>query len=204
METHLFAISTAACRFIQLLSHWNKIFYRHQQISYFKRYILKEEQQDPKRRSRSSCGHSRTSTPCKSSSCWSSRMRRRSKLIMYTMRFWIAVQIYFSPYSSFRQLERYETIELRFHSCRRVPYCSRPHRGHTMSRELKDERFKAFNHPKRQGGAFHALNGVGSILKIHSPCIKCRLMYRSGYIGQKPKNGPDTMALWQLRRRPMP
>ncbi len=57
---------------------------------------------------------------------------------------------------------------------------------HTMSRELKDERFKAFKHLTRQGGAFHVLKGAGSILKIYHPCIKCRHLYRFRYIGQKP------------------
>ena len=32
--------------------------------------------------------------------------------------------------------------------------------GHTMSRELKDERFKAFRHLRRQGGAFHVLKSA--------------------------------------------
>jgi len=57
--------------------------------------------------------------------------------------------------------------------------------GPTMSRELKDERFKAFKHLRRQGGAFHVLAGAGSILKIYQPCIKCRHLYRFDYIGQK-------------------
>lgn len=55
----------------------------------------------------------------------------------------------------------------------------------TMSYELKGERFKPFKHLRRQGGSFHVLDGAGSILKIYNPCIKCRHLYRFGYIGRK-------------------
>lgn len=50
---------------------------------------------------------------------------------------------------------------------------------------LKEQNVKAFDHSNIQGGAFHVLQGAGSILKIHRPCNKCRRMYNFAYIGPK-------------------
>ncbi|KIX97568.1 uncharacterized protein Z520_07021 [Fonsecaea multimorphosa CBS 102226] len=72
--------------------------------------------------------------------------------------------------------------------------------GQTMSRQLKDERFKPFKHRRRQAGAFHVLGGAGSILKIHNPCIKCRHLFRFKYIGQKATdNRRQRNTLWNYR-----
>ncbi|KAK5194638.1 hypothetical protein LTR92_005882 [Exophiala xenobiotica] len=70
---------------------------------------------------------------------------------------------------------------------------------HTMSRQLKDQRFKAFMHLEIQGGAFRVLNGAGSILKIYEPCIKCRHLYRFRYIGQKAIDNRDEDKLYPYR-----
>ncbi|KAK5465260.1 hypothetical protein LTS15_001823 [Exophiala xenobiotica] len=70
---------------------------------------------------------------------------------------------------------------------------------HTISRQLEDERFEAFQHLEIQGGAFQVLNGAGSILKISKPCIKCRHLYHFRYIGQKAIDNRDEDALYPYR-----
>ncbi|OAP54271.1 hypothetical protein AYL99_11372 [Fonsecaea erecta] len=55
----------------------------------------------------------------------------------------------------------------------------------SMSLVLEDKGFEPFLHQSIQGGAFRVLDGAGSILKIHTPCSKCRHLYHFEYLGQQ-------------------